>query len=235
MYWNVKIYSFDWCLYQITINCTAWDLRSCGVQRRVECNPLPTFRDNVSVPSSRVKKSKTWTSRVNKCADVSVQRIGPIFKGQEVQGSRSGPTFRDNVSVPSSRVKKSMTLEDGTDTLSRNITTRRCVISHKSADLISIAAEAWNQLHSFIKQKHWCSYVCSRWHLYGADAHWNVKELKAPRATDAHHCSVPLKVQATSSFEKSVTEDPATENRTQEEWNPLQYRCENPTGEARYV
>jgi hypothetical protein len=39
------------------------------------------------------------------------------------------PTFRDNVSVPSSRVKKSkkssllvfLTLEDGTDTLSRNV------------------------------------------------------------------------------------------------------------------
>jgi hypothetical protein len=57
------------------------------------------------------------------------------------------PTFRDNVSVPSSRVKKSkksvyfLTLEDGTDTLSRNvgkITTRRCVIPQKSADLNSI-------------------------------------------------------------------------------------------------
>jgi hypothetical protein len=34
------------------------------------------------------------------------------------------PTFRDNVSVPSSRVKKSkkfLTLEDGTDMLSRNV------------------------------------------------------------------------------------------------------------------
>jgi hypothetical protein len=35
------------------------------------------------------------------------------------------PTFRDNVSVPSSSVKKSktnfLTLEDGTDTLSRNV------------------------------------------------------------------------------------------------------------------
>ena len=37
------------------------------------------------------------------------------------------PTFRDNVSVPSTRVKKSrkkkdlLTLEDGTDTLSRNV------------------------------------------------------------------------------------------------------------------
>jgi hypothetical protein len=34
------------------------------------------------------------------------------------------PTFRDNVSVPSSRVKNSddfLTLEDGTDALSRNV------------------------------------------------------------------------------------------------------------------
>jgi hypothetical protein len=33
------------------------------------------------------------------------------------------PKFRDNVSVPSSRVKNSkfLTLEDGTDTLSRNV------------------------------------------------------------------------------------------------------------------
>jgi hypothetical protein len=41
-----------------------------------------------------------------------------------------------------------LTLEDGTDTLSRNvskgITTWRCVTPQKSADLISIAAEAWN-------------------------------------------------------------------------------------------
>ena len=43
------------------------------------------------------------------------------------------PTFWD-------RVKKSKTLEDGTDTLSRNVgkglTIRRCIISQKSADLI---------------------------------------------------------------------------------------------------
>jgi hypothetical protein len=30
-------------------------------------------------------------------------------------------TFRDNVSLPSSRVKKSLTLEDGTDMLSRKV------------------------------------------------------------------------------------------------------------------
>ena len=64
---------------------------------------IQTFRDNVSVPSSRVKHS-----------DVSGQRIGPIFEGQafrrfgttyrsHLQGSRI-LTFR-NVSVPSSRVK----------------------------------------------------------------------------------------------------------------------------------
>jgi hypothetical protein len=59
------------------------------------------------------------------------------------------PTFRDIVSVPSSRVKKIpfldfLTLEDGTDRLSRNVgkRLRRCVINQKSADLITIAAEA---------------------------------------------------------------------------------------------
>jgi hypothetical protein len=31
------------------------------------------------------------------------------------------PTFPDNVSVPFSRVKKSKTLEDGTNTLPRNV------------------------------------------------------------------------------------------------------------------
>jgi hypothetical protein len=78
---------------------------------------VPTFRNNVSVTSSRVKDSK-------KSTDVSGQRIYRIFKGQEFQeeyrrfgttylshlrGSRSPrrvPTFRDNVSVTSSRVKK---------------------------------------------------------------------------------------------------------------------------------
>jgi hypothetical protein len=75
---------------------------------------VPMFWDNLSLPSSRVKKSK--------CTDVSGQPIGPIFNGQEVQvyirfgttyrshlqGSRSSniPTLRDNLSIPSSRVKK---------------------------------------------------------------------------------------------------------------------------------
>jgi hypothetical protein len=115
------------------------------------------------VPSSRVKKSK-------KITDVSGQLIAPIFKGQEVQeeyrrfgttypshrqGSRSPrrvPTFRDNVSVPSSRVKKSKKrLIDPwrwgryvVPKRRQRITTRRCVIPQKSTDLISIAAEAWN-------------------------------------------------------------------------------------------
>jgi hypothetical protein len=48
--------------------------------------------------------------------DVSGQGIGPILKGK-----KSLTLQDDNVSVPSSRVKKSLTLEDGTDTLSRNV------------------------------------------------------------------------------------------------------------------
>jgi hypothetical protein len=63
-------------------------------------NPSPTFRDNVSVPSSRVKNAKNKSFN-----DVSGRRIGPIFKGQEVH-----PASLDF-----------LTLEDGTDTLSRNV------------------------------------------------------------------------------------------------------------------
>jgi hypothetical protein len=59
-------------------------------------NPLPTFRDNVSVSSSRGRSPR------RKPSDVSRQRIGPIFKGQEVQ-------------------EDFLTLEDETDTLSRNV------------------------------------------------------------------------------------------------------------------
>jgi hypothetical protein len=81
-------------------------------------NPLPTFRDNVSVPSSRVKKSKkkrrrfgtTYLSHLQgsksptRKEDVSGLRICPIFKGQEIQEEKK--TFRDDVSVPSSTFKK---------------------------------------------------------------------------------------------------------------------------------
>jgi hypothetical protein len=62
----------------------------------------PTFRDNLSVPSSRVKNwsfGTTYQSHLQwSRTDVSGQPIGPIFKGQE-------PTFRDNLSAPSSRFK----------------------------------------------------------------------------------------------------------------------------------
>jgi hypothetical protein len=61
-------------------------------------NLLPTFRDNLSVLSSGVKK---------------------------FLGGNPLPTFWDNVLIPSSRVKKFflnfLILEDGTDTLSRNV------------------------------------------------------------------------------------------------------------------
>jgi hypothetical protein len=56
------------------------------------------------------------------------------------------PTFRDNVSAPSSRVKSR---EDGTDTLFRNVGKQlphdAAIISQNSADLMNIAAKAWNQ------------------------------------------------------------------------------------------
>jgi hypothetical protein len=70
-----------------------------------------TFRDNASVPYSRVKSPRRRRfgtthrchiqgSRVRE-EDVSGQCIGPIFKGQESEKK----TFRDNASVPYSRVK----------------------------------------------------------------------------------------------------------------------------------
>jgi hypothetical protein len=58
------------------------DLRSSGILRSVECSSVPTFRDNLSVPSSKVNKSK------------------------------KKPFFLDV-----------LTLEDGTDRLSRNVGT----------------------------------------------------------------------------------------------------------------
>jgi hypothetical protein len=58
--------------------------------------------------------------------DVSGQRIGPILKGQEVKEW-------DRNTFPKRRYR---------------ITIRRCVTPQKNADLINIAAEAWNhELH----------------------------------------------------------------------------------------
>jgi hypothetical protein len=62
-------------------------------------NSIPTFRYNLSVSSSRFKKSIILYRRFGKL-------IGPVFKGQEVKNN-SVPTFRKNLSVPSSRVRKS--------------------------------------------------------------------------------------------------------------------------------
>jgi hypothetical protein len=70
---------------------------------------LPTFRDNVLVPSSRVKHS-----------DVSGQRIGPIFEAQVVQTtwhSKMGPIGCPEISVKSASI--------------------RCVKFRKSEDLLN--------------------------------------------------------------------------------------------------
>jgi hypothetical protein len=116
-------------LYKLCFECKMHTTLISGFQRDVDetwvllryyaasCgNCLPTFWNNVSAQSSRVKSLELFTS-------VSGQRIGPIFKGQEfgivyqsfgttyrssLQGSRVWnclPAFRDNVSVQSSRVK----------------------------------------------------------------------------------------------------------------------------------
>jgi hypothetical protein len=69
-----------------------------------EVTSVPTFRDNLSVLSSRIKKlllcRRFWTtyrsclhgSRSYFCTDVSGQPIGPVFTGKKVT---SVPTFRD--------------------------------------------------------------------------------------------------------------------------------------------
>ena len=84
---------------------------------------MPTFRDTVSVPSSRVKVSRLVHYRRfgAPClphlqgsrspglfiTDVSGYRIGPIFKGQYLKAC-SLPTFQGTVSVSYSRVNISM-------------------------------------------------------------------------------------------------------------------------------
>jgi hypothetical protein len=123
---------------------------------RLRGNPLPTFRENVSVPSSRVKKSAILYRRFGKTyrshcqgsksrqsfTDVSGKRIGPIVEGQEVcnplptfrekyrshrRGSRSLQSFTDvsgqriGPILKDQEVLDFLTLEDGTDTLSRNV------------------------------------------------------------------------------------------------------------------
>jgi hypothetical protein len=61
-----------------------------------------------------------------------VDQICALLRNYAASNDNPLPTFRDNVSVPSSRVKKSknnaqeeflhfLTLEDGIDTLSRNV------------------------------------------------------------------------------------------------------------------
>jgi hypothetical protein len=82
-------------------------------------DPLPTFRDNVSVPHSRVKKSKKQKSNAASNGNplptfrdkVSIQhsRVKKSKKQKSNAASNGNPlpTFRDNVSIPHSRVKKS--------------------------------------------------------------------------------------------------------------------------------
>ena len=59
------------------------------------------------------------------------------------------PTFRENLSCPIFKGQES----DGTDRFSQNagkkITTTRCVMAQKSAVLIYLEAEAWNDARSF--------------------------------------------------------------------------------------
>jgi hypothetical protein len=63
-----------------------WKFEICALLQyyaACSCNSLPTFRDNLSVPSSRVKKSRKFFSRVTllrhiRCAKVLVLDFGAI-------------------------------------------------------------------------------------------------------------------------------------------------------------
>ena len=70
----------------------------------------------------------------NSVTDVSGQPNGTIFNGRESRLTRDDGRF--------------LTIEDGTDRLYRNfgngIITIRCAISHKRAEIIYFATEAWN-------------------------------------------------------------------------------------------
>jgi hypothetical protein len=63
-----------------------------GYYAALSRSSVPTFRDNISVPSSMVKKS----------LDCALLGYYAALSGSSV------PTFRDNISIPSSRVKKSL-------------------------------------------------------------------------------------------------------------------------------
>jgi hypothetical protein len=78
------------------------------------------------------------------CTDVN--EICTFLRYYTAQGSNSVPTFGDNLSVPSSRVKKhSWTYWPlkigliGCPETSVRITTGRCVVCHKSADLSEVS------------------------------------------------------------------------------------------------
>ena len=86
--------------------------------------------------SSGMLRSVDWQFR----ADASGQPIGPFLEVQEVH------FFLDILSF-----------EGGTDSLSRNViaNTLRCLTPRKSADLISMAAEAWNHASEVYFNRQW--------------------------------------------------------------------------------
>ena len=57
---------------------------------------LPTFRDNLSVPSSRVKQT-VWPLNMKE-----------TWFSETLENINDTPTFRDNIFVPSSRVKQTV-------------------------------------------------------------------------------------------------------------------------------
>jgi hypothetical protein len=98
-------------------------LRSSGLLRSVDGSSLPTFRDILSVPYSRIKKPNLFvnteggTDRFSRnvgkkltlyaALNLKVVKVCAVRGYYPAYSGHSLRTFRYNLSVPSSRVKKS--------------------------------------------------------------------------------------------------------------------------------
>jgi len=98
-------------------------MRSSGLLRSVDDSSLPTFRDTLSVPYSRIKKPNLFVMpedgtdmlcrNVGKkltlyaALNLKVDKVCAVRGYYSAYSGHSLRTFQDNLSVPSSRVKKS--------------------------------------------------------------------------------------------------------------------------------
>ena len=104
---------------------------------------FPRFTRNIWHNISYVKSAMFWDftqRRLVDCCWRLVQIFGPVIKGQTVQQEFS---------------LDRLTLEDGTDMLSRNVGKKTTILRsakfRKCADLISAAPETWNQAFSKLR------------------------------------------------------------------------------------